>query len=1187
MLKKGLDQKHALLWSLRFLRRLLFFWIFVVTSSTLFAQDTLRVHQANVQLKPLIIPQSERFWLNGRALESNEYTLDYRFGRLQLGARPDSNSVLIAQYRVFNFNLQDRYVRYRLKTVNEDTLLLSGIPNPPEVQNAQFAGSNLQRSGTISRGITAGNRQDLSVQSGFKMALSGEITEGVRLNALLTDENTPIQPEGNTQRLNDFDTVLIQLAAKKWGLTLGDFNYVTSNTEFGQFARKLQGAQLQLNHRFRPETPTDSIPDLRVQLAGATARGLFRTQSLTIQEGVQGPYRLEGQNGEPFIIVLAGTEKVYLDGQLLVRGDDADYVMDYDAGEIRFTIKRLMTREKRVVIEFEYTTQRFTRSLVGAEVQVGFGAKRQGKNPIRLNFSILQEKDGSGFSEELGLTDTELSLIKASGDLPATLSGATPIPYAIDAPFTQYFQADTLYQGTVYSVFKPITKPEHTQLPLYRVRFTRIGEGLGDYKRVGNIEQINGLTFQWVGAGKGDYAAMRILPQPKNQQLMDVQAQWDVAQGITVFSEFASSQLDKNRISSISDEDNGGVAWLSGLRLQRAFEKDWQLSGEFRHRFAHNRFEPLGRVRGIEFGREWNLSPNSGIGSALSGENEVRQEAQFRLHRKHTALQAQFGNIGFGRRFSAQRWKGEVQFNEPNLPFLRYLLEKVGSADSTQTYPIRGNWLRQNGELSYPYKKMRWGFLFDAENRKQRHIQPDTLIQGSFTFWEAKPTFSWRNPKSEWELSYAFRSDDGWYRGNVVPESQAHTLKVAYKFNPVQAFNAEGELGYRKKLYQDLFANLRRSEVPSVVVQQRIRYRPFKQAIDLQIGYDALTEKANVMQEIYREVQVGQGDFVYEDLNADGIRQIDEYLPTIDRFRGNFIRLLVPSDSLRNVLNVNAKLRFALQPEKWFVPTKNGLPVTGWRKTLNLFSTQTQVEVREKSEDEAVRRIYLLDPKLLQNPISTLNGFFRFQQDLFLWRNRADFGGQLGFMQQNSLNRLAGGNEVRQLNRWSMDWRYLASNALTLKLGIQKEQNRSESGFASRSYNIGSYSIAPELQYQRGINGSFGMKAILEQKKDVAVNPVRQLNGFRIPMELRWNYRQKLQSSFNFEYANLKLTGVADGLAAFELTDGRGSGRSLLWNTMMQYNLSAILRATFFYDARLPQDSPVLHTLRFQLSAHF
>jgi len=52
-----------------------------------------------------------------------------------------------------------------------------------------------------------------------------------------------------------------------------------------------------------------------VSVTGATAKGKFNTNQFQGMDGVQGPYRLTGKNGEQQFIVIAGSEHVYIDGQ--------------------------------------------------------------------------------------------------------------------------------------------------------------------------------------------------------------------------------------------------------------------------------------------------------------------------------------------------------------------------------------------------------------------------------------------------------------------------------------------------------------------------------------------------------------------------------------------------------------------------------------------------------------------------------------------------------------------------------------------------------------------------------------------------------------------------------------------------------------------------------------------------------
>ena len=94
----------------------------------------------------------------------------------------------------------------------------------------------------------------------------------------------------------------------------------------------------------------------------------FNCQIHTAQgeEGKQGPYQLRGERGETEIIVLAGTERVWIDGEIMTRGEENDYVIEYGSGQVTFTRNRLVTGDSRIEIDFEYSNLRFQRNLYSA-----------------------------------------------------------------------------------------------------------------------------------------------------------------------------------------------------------------------------------------------------------------------------------------------------------------------------------------------------------------------------------------------------------------------------------------------------------------------------------------------------------------------------------------------------------------------------------------------------------------------------------------------------------------------------------------------------------------------------------------------------------------------------------------------------------------------------------------------------
>ncbi|MEX0821713.1 MAG: hypothetical protein WD021_06175 [Rhodothermales bacterium] len=1123
------------------------------------------------QLRPIVLPGSERVLADGAQLDTSRYRIDYRYARLWID-EADTLETLVVEYRTLPFRLQDVYRRHEPADVDA----VGELPESSDGTDAQrpllAAPTGLQHSGSITRGILAGNRRDVTVESGLRMQVSGEIADGVNVQAMLTDENTPILPEGTTQRIEEFDRVFIGIDAPYGSAQLGDFDLSFQDSEFARFSRKLQGGSARA-----PLPPTGGFAGGEVTLAGATSRGTFREQVIEAIDGVQGPYRLEGTGGEQFVLVVPGSETVYVDGQALTRGESNDYTIDYATAELHFTPNVIVTDDLRIQVEFEYATSQFTRSLVGTDAGATFWPSSEGAR-ARVGVSFIREADGSEFSEAFGFSRLDSLAIVRAGDGVASSDGAQRVEFNPEAPYVQYRRE--VHPGGD-TIFVALDRAPSEGEAVYRVQFSRVGEGEGSYERVGR--SVNGILYEYRGPGQGSYLPVRTLSKPKRQQLLDLRGSVRPVERVELFGEWARSVHDENRLSPLDAVDDLGDAFVGGVRLHPSTIGPGRVSGEYRRRFVAGSFASFNRIRPVEFERRWNLPVRpAGVATALSADETI-DEGSVRLDfLERSNLQAEVGRITMGSVFEGLRRTGTVRVDEEGLPVVEYRLEAIKSSDSSAAET--GRWVRQLGSVSYSVLGGRFTprLEIEHENRRQEAAGADSLVRPSFRFVEVRPGLAWDGGDLEVGGYVERRTEDDWIDGSIRPASTSWTGRSTVRYRPFPQLDVDGSVGFRSRRFEERFRiEQNRKDVQSLLLRFNGGFRPLQRAVRINLLYEGMTERTPTLQEIYVRTGPEIGQYVWEDANDDGIVQIDELLPERLPNEGTYVKTFIPSDTLTSVVNVQSRLRLELDPRRWW-PS----PDTRWQRWLSEVSTRTVLEVREKSRDPNVTRVYLLDLRRFRDPVHTMNGRVRVAQDVFLFRGRPDYGLDVSFSRLRSLSELAAGSEERFVNTWRAEGTARPGGPWGLRAVAALEQDRLFSAtFESRRYDISGVRLEPEASYAVSDRVQLVSSIAYGWKRDGVGQ--RRARLVKLPMELRYNVPRKLRATARFEVAEVDVQGTALGLARFELTDGRGPGRSYLWSLRGQYTVNEYLRATLSYDGRAPSDARVIHSMQVQLSALF
>jgi len=351
-------------------------------------QKYFRIATDSIKLDSVsVVPNSIRVYTG----VADDYRIDYVNAILYWKVKPIADSVLVS-YRVFPSKLNrvayrmryDSLVNYTVPFITRDEFL-------EQQQAGAFNFGNIKAEGSFGRQLAFGNAQDAVLNSSFNLQLSGMLGDSVNLAAAITDNNIPIQPDGTTQQLNEFDQVYIRFSKKGWQLNLGDIDIRQNQSYFLNFYKRLQGIAYQNSSAISKNVMSNTL------VSGSIAKGKFTRNIIEGLEGNQGPYRLRGANNEFYFIVLPNTERVFIDGELLQRGEDQDYVINYNTAEVTFTPKRMVTKDSRIQVEFEYADRNFLNANLYASQEFVVNNKLS----MRVGFFNNSDAKNSSINQEL------------------------------------------------------------------------------------------------------------------------------------------------------------------------------------------------------------------------------------------------------------------------------------------------------------------------------------------------------------------------------------------------------------------------------------------------------------------------------------------------------------------------------------------------------------------------------------------------------------------------------------------------------------------------------------------------------------------------------------------------------------------------------------------------------------------
>lgn len=1083
----------------------------------------------------------------GNDIDTTYYKVDFRKAILTFRNGFTTTDTLTVRYLAYPEYLTKKYSIYdesRVVSNEAGTQSLYTVNRRASSTLKPFDG--LTTSGSITRGITVGNNQNAVVNSNLDLQITGKLSDKVSLRASIQDTNIPLQEGGYSQKLDEFDQIFIEMFSDKWSVRAGDLFLENRQSRFLNFSKKVQG--LSTAFTFGNEGNKTSV-----FAAAALVRGQYARSTFTGQEGNQGPYKLRGPNEELYILVISGSERVFVNGILLERGENNDYIIDYNAGEIIFTSLFPITSEMRINVEYQYSERSYTRF-------VTYGGVTHEAEDWSIGGFVYSENDVKNQPLQQNLSDEQAELLGQAGDDPNLM--VAPSAYE-----DSYSENKVLYRKVLVGGVEVFEYSNDQNETLYNVRFSLVGNNQGNYI-LSNAAAI-GRIYEYVapidGIPQGNYEPVVRLTPPSKIQIATVIGKYNPSEKTLVDFELGMSNNDLNLFSPIDDGNNQGVAGKVNA-LKRVYTgNSLEIDAFANYQLIQKDFRTIERLFNIEFSRDWNLT---GITTTDGNQSYLVTGATFRLSQKGT-LNYQVEKLDFTNAFNGIRHVVDGRYSHKGL-----LLQNRGSfLDSDSDY-ASSKFVRNEAMGKYHFGKNWVGGTVRLEDNRETLKATGELSALSQRFNEFG-AFVGRGDSTKVyvEVGYLQRTND-----SLV----SNALK---KVNTSRSYYLKSRLLQTEKSDLTVFVNYRnlKFEDPAIdnepSLNSRVLYndRYWGQLVQVNSAYETTSGTIAQQEFTYLEVEPGQGVYTWNDYNGNGIQELQEFEIAPFPDQATYVRVFLPNQVFVRTHQNKFSQSVTLNPIEW----QNE---TGFKKLLSYFYNQTS---------------FLIDRKIERNSGNfDLNPFSSAEEDLlgltssirnslFYNRGKQDHSVTYTYLKNRAKTLLTVGSQESRNSSHQLQYNHLLQKTWLLGFSGQTIETTSESeNYGSKNFRVEGYQVMPKLSYIFSRSASWDVFYEYTSKEN-RIGEMETLYQQRVGTSFNYASEKQFTASGEFSLYKNDFTGNQLSPAAYQMMEGLQPGQNLTWRLLLQKNLTQFLDININYQGRKSETSKAIHTGSVQLRAFF
>lgn len=1089
--------------------------------------------------------------------DTSYFSIDY-VNAILVWKRSVAQDSVIITYRVFSQKLNKEAQLFSFDSIRNNFIAQSEILKKNTTPEPLFNFGNLNYSGSFGRSISFGNNQDGVFNSQFNVQLNGLIGDSIQIAAAITDNNIPIQPDGTTQQLNEFDRVLLQFKKKDWEINLGDIDLRQNESYFLNFYKRLQG--LLYTQQFKFNNTTNQL-----LLSGAIAKGKFARNVVAVQEGNQGPYRLYGNNNEFYLIVLAGTERVFIDGQLMQRGEDADYVMNYNTAEITFMPRQMITKDKRVQVEFEYADRNYLNSMLYLNNTTNFG------NRFSLSISAYSNTDAKNSPINQTLNSAQKQFLANIGDSVQNAFYPVAEKDSFSTSKILYKKIDTVYNGIHDSIFVYSTNPDSAK---YNLSFVETGFGRGNYIPLFNA--ANGKVFQWVapinGKPQGSFEPAAFLVAPKLQQIVSMGIRYTLNKNNILYAELSASKNDINTFSQKDKGNDGGYA--AKINWQYVSEgKKYTIHTNTGYEFVNENFQTVERLRAPEFFRDW------GLPLITNKATEHLPSFQIKLNDKNNnALQYNFSSY-----IRNDGYKGYRNTLEHLHTIKGWQLNDNWSLTSFQLPNDKGIYFKPSITLQKTFASFH-NYNFSAgyamEYQKISNNLTDTIAPSSFAFETISASIKSDERKAnKWSFTYFTRTNKLPSQKQLLQTDRSHNYNLQAEWMQNKHHQFKLNVTYRQLFITN---NTLTNQKPDNTLMGRAEYliNTWKGFLTGNVWYELGSGQEQRRDFSYVEVPAGRGEYAWNDYNNDGIPQLNEFELAMFADQAKYIRLYTPTLDFVKANYNQFNYSVSLNPNVFFNASVQQ-PI--WKKIMRKLSLLSSLQTYKKEIAQGNPSFNPFKGSITDTSLININYILSHTLSI---NKTGNWGADISNLSNYNKALLTYGFEIRQLNNWLIKGRINIAKAYTIELTQQLGTNKLLTpAFDNRNYSLDIISTQPSVSYTAGtlFRVTMGYEYLHKTNKQIYGGETATSNSLNIESKYNTPHNASLLAAFKF--SNIQFNGENNTTVSYIMLDGLLAGKNFLWNMSFTKRLINNLEINIEYEGRKPGTTRTIHTGRIGLRA--